>query len=99
MKLAVFGGTGGTGQHLVRQAVEAGHEVVMLARTPEKNKVAHDNLTIVEGNVLDLDKVAETLQGAEVVLSSLGSTQDNPERIISTGTGNIVGEMEKAVKL
>ena len=36
MKLAVLGATGRTGQHLVRQALEQGHEVAVLARTPTK---------------------------------------------------------------
>jgi uncharacterized protein YbjT (DUF2867 family) len=36
MKLAIFGATGRTGRPLVQQALEAGHEVVALVRTPAK---------------------------------------------------------------
>jgi uncharacterized protein YbjT (DUF2867 family) len=32
MKLFILGGTGGTGKHIVAQALAAGHEVMVLAR-------------------------------------------------------------------
>jgi|GEM_PF-6488115 len=36
MKIAIFGGTGKTGKHLVLEALNAGHDVTILARTPSK---------------------------------------------------------------
>ena len=36
MKLVVLGATGGTGLELVRQAIERGHSVTALVRSPEK---------------------------------------------------------------
>lgn len=35
-KLVVFGGTGGTGKEIIRQALERGHLVTAVVRTPEK---------------------------------------------------------------
>ena len=35
-KLVVFGGTGGTGKEVVAQALERGHHVTAVVRTPEK---------------------------------------------------------------
>ena len=53
MNIAVFGGTGGLGKALVTQGLEAGHEVLVLARTPEKMTVTHDALTVVQGDGMD----------------------------------------------
>lgn len=53
MKLTVFGGTGRTGQLVVEQALAAGHEVIVLARNPEKVAIQHPALEIVQGDVQD----------------------------------------------
>lgn len=36
LKLVVFGGTGGTGKEVIRQALERGHLVTAVVRTPKK---------------------------------------------------------------
>lgn len=52
MRLTVFGGTSPTGQHLVQQALQAGHAVTALARNPAK-LAARDGLTVIEGHLTD----------------------------------------------
>lgn len=49
----VLGATGGTGQQLVRQAIEAGHQVTALVRNPDSIPVRHDRLHLVVGTVSD----------------------------------------------
>lgn len=93
MKLAIFGATGGTGQELTEQAVDAGHEVRALTRSP--SKLSPDEVTTVEGNVLDSDPVRTTVDGAEAVVCLLGKTPGNPEDVVSQGTANIVAAMEE----
>ena len=46
MKVAVIGATGPTGMCVVQQALDAGHEVVALVRSPEKMTIQHDNLQV-----------------------------------------------------
>src|ERR687887_470256 len=41
MRLTIFGATGGTGRHLVRQALDAGHEGTAVARTPARVEMRH----------------------------------------------------------
>lgn len=94
MKLAIFGGTGKTGQHLVKQALDAGHDVVALARTPSKFTAQHDRLHIVQGDILQADCVAETIQGADAVLSVLGPSSNKPDFAISQGTDHILDAMQ-----
>ena len=36
MQLAIFGGTGPTGQQLIEQALSSGHQVTALVRQPAK---------------------------------------------------------------
>ncbi|HEY7430496.1 MAG TPA: NAD(P)H-binding protein [Streptosporangiaceae bacterium] len=40
MKLTIFGATGGTGTHVVEQALSAGHEVTAVVRDPARLRVA-----------------------------------------------------------
>ena len=95
MKIAIFGGTGQTGQHLVQQALDLGHEVVLLARTPSKVTTKHDKLAVIEGDILDKDRVTETIKGMDAVMSVLGPTHNKPEFIISQGTENILNTMKE----
>lgn len=73
MKLLVFGATGGTGKELVRQALQQGHVVTAFARDPGKIKLAHANLRVVRGDILQADSVEAAVAGQEAVLSALGT--------------------------
>ena len=53
MKLIVFGATGGTGQHLVKQALAQGHAVTAFVRNPAKFGVSHPNLRVVQGDAME----------------------------------------------
>eukprot|EP00584_Thalassiosira_punctigera_P001786 CAMPEP_0172540806 /NCGR_PEP_ID=MMETSP1067-20121228/11736_1 /TAXON_ID=265564 ORGANISM="Thalassiosira punctigera, Strain Tpunct2005C2" /NCGR_SAMPLE_ID=MMETSP1067 /ASSEMBLY_ACC=CAM_ASM_000444 /LENGTH=48 /DNA_ID= /DNA_START= /DNA_END= /DNA_ORIENTATION= len=47
VKVALFGGTGGCGSAFADYALEANHSVVLLARTPSKVEITHDNLNVI----------------------------------------------------
>ena len=49
MKIAVFGGTSVMGKSFVAQALEAGHSIQVLARTPEKMDQEHEDLSVLQG--------------------------------------------------
>ena len=53
MRVLVIGGTGGTGQEVVRQAVAAGHTVTALVRNAATAAKLLPGATLVPGNVLD----------------------------------------------
>lgn len=95
MKLAIFGGTGKTGQHLIRQALDGGHEVIALARTPSKLALQHSRLQVVEGGILDIAAVDTVVKGADAVLSVLGPSNNKPEFLISQGMDNILAAMQQ----
>lgn len=74
MKVVVFGATGGVGKEVLRFAAQAGHEVTAFVRTPEKlPDIPH--LTHVVGDAFDADAVAQVIDGADAVISALGSSR------------------------
>jgi nucleoside-diphosphate-sugar epimerase len=94
MKIALFGASGKTGQHLLRLALEAGHEVTALVRTPAKISLTHPNLRLVQGDLQDRLKVEQALQGAAAVLSTLGPSHNRPTFEISQGTHTLLAAMQ-----
>ena len=73
MKLLVLGATGPTGQHIVRQALELGHQVTAFARDPAKLAIAAPGLDVVTGSLPESEQVfAGALRGRDAVLSALG---------------------------
>src|SRR5688572_3769870 len=95
MKLAIFGATGRTGQHLVRQALDAGHEVVAFARTPSKIDTGQPNLTVVQGDIVNADLVERAIVGSDAVLNVLAPTSGQPEFTVTKGTENILTAMKR----
>ena len=94
MKLTIFGATGGTGQHLVRQALDRGHQVVAFARSPEKLAADGENLTIVQGDSTNKEKVSQAISQAEAVVSVLGPTENKPSFTVSESTEYILSAMK-----
>lgn len=72
MKVVVFGGTGPTGVHVVEQALAAGLEVRVVARTPSKVTTTHDHLEVMQGDALTADDVVRAIEGCDAVVSTLG---------------------------
>ncbi|MEO8395992.1 MAG: SDR family oxidoreductase [Chloroflexota bacterium] len=95
MKLAILGGSGKTGQHLVQQALDAGYEVAALVRNSAKLGIEHSNLRVVQGNILDATCVEAVIQAADAVISVLGPSSNQPEFTISQGMEHILTAMKK----
>lgn len=72
MRLVILGATGGIGQHLVRLALEHGHEVTAFVRSPQKVTLNHERLSVVPGDLLNSNQLAEVLKGKDAVLSAFG---------------------------
>jgi putative NADH-flavin reductase len=69
----VLGPSGGTGQQVVAQALEAGHRVTAIARAQSKISLQHPNLHLVIGSVTDDGAtLADAMRGQEAVISALG---------------------------
>jgi putative NADH-flavin reductase len=72
MKLLVLGATGGTGVEIVRHALDRGHSVTALVRSPERLKPFRDRITVKQGDLLSSDDLAQAIQGHDAVVSGFG---------------------------
>ena len=95
MIILIFGASGKTGQHLVSQALDKGNIVTAFVRNPDKIKMQHPNLKIVQGNVIDYEKVEEAIKGQDAVLSALGASSPFKfDQSVVDGTANIIKAMQ-----
>jgi putative NADH-flavin reductase len=94
-RLLVVGATGGTGRHVVAQALERGHAVTAFARDPSRLATVHPNLRVVQGDVLDAASLEAAVRDQDAVVSVLGHrSYYSPARIQSEGTRNLLRAME-----
>ena len=82
-RIAVIGGTGYAGGHIVAEAAERGHTVVSVARKLPAERV--DGATYVEGTLLDAPALVAELEGVEVVVFA------------TSPRGDMAGKMRDAV--
>ena len=73
-RIAVIGGTGYAGSHIVAEAVRRGHTVLSVARTVPAERV--ERATYLEGTLLDVPSLVTDLQGVEVVVSTVPARGD-----------------------
>lgn len=95
--VALLGGTGMIGDHLLREALARGYAVRVLARTPAKLSEFAGQITVVQGDALDPTAVAALLRGSDVVISALGPVKadgDAARYINTTATGNVLRAMQ-----
>jgi uncharacterized protein YbjT (DUF2867 family) len=95
VKLAIFGGTGITGKLLVEQALDAGNEVVAYVRDPTKLDTKSDRYTIMQGELVDEEKIASALKGAGAVLSALGPKRGSKGKPLTRGMRVIIAAMKR----
>jgi putative NADH-flavin reductase len=72
LNVVVLGATGGTGLEIVRQAIERGHSVTALVRSPERLKPFWDRIIVRQGNLLDAGELEQVIKGHDAVLSGFG---------------------------
>jgi putative NADH-flavin reductase len=79
-KIALFGANGTIGSRVLGEALRRGHQVTAVVRDPAKLTMSDPNLTVVAGDVLDPESVAEVGEGQDVVVSAVGGG-DGPGHI------------------
>lgn len=72
MKLAILGATGGTGLELVRQAIERGHFVTALVRSPDPLRKFDGRIVVMQGNLLNSANLEQAIEGHDAVVSGFG---------------------------
>lgn len=98
MKIVIFGATGFVGKSTFKEALERGYQVTVLVRDKNKIAIQHKNLTVVQGDVLDLQSVNDILKGQDAVIQVLGYNgkgNGNPTTFTTDATRIIVDGMQK----
>ncbi len=96
MKCVVLGSTGGIGRQVVVQALAAGHDVTAVARRPEAITFQHERLTVLRGDAMQPETLAQAVTGQDVVFSALGVSNRQPTTLYSAGVANIMQAMKAA---
>jgi putative NADH-flavin reductase len=94
MKIAIFGASGATGRLLTRRCLDAGHRVTALLRTPETFPL-RAQIHVVQGSAFDPAAVAQTVEGADAVLSALGAKSLRKEDVLERAVPLIVAAMQQ----
>lgn len=95
MKIAVIGGTGRTGRHLVERLLERGHSVTALVRDAARMPIQHDRLTLIVGDSRVPADVARLVDGTDAVVSALGP--DSKDATLHRDTAALViDQMQRA---
>ncbi|XP_032810997.1 flavin reductase (NADPH)-like isoform X3 [Petromyzon marinus] len=81
-RIALLGATGLTGQRLMAQALEQGHHVTAIVRSPSKVQLQHENLKVIQGDVFSTESLKDALVGHDAVMSCLGFT---PQEVTAYG--------------
>jgi len=99
MKLTIFAATGGIGRQLLEQAVEAGHDVTAVVRTPQKlpGELSRQVRVIAADLAAPNLAVLQTaVEGADAVLSGLGPRSNSEAGVATEGTRAITAAMKAA---
>jgi putative NADH-flavin reductase len=97
MKLTVFGATGGTGQHLVDQALAAGHHVTAVVRDAARlSQAGHPRLEPVVADAMDAEAIVSSVTGRDAVVSALGPRPGAGGSVCSDGARAIITAMRAA---
>lgn len=75
--IVVYGATGNIGSRIVTEALDRGHTVIGVSRTPEKAALKHPHFSMVAGDASNLDSMLATIRGADAVILSVRGAGPN----------------------
>src|SRR5262245_59111188 len=95
MKILVFGASGATGLHLIKQALRQHHKVTAFVRDAAKLPIQHPLLKVVQGNISDGRLVEQVVKDHDAVVSALGANSPfKYDQTVVDGMFNIIRAME-----
>jgi putative NADH-flavin reductase len=95
-RIAVIGGTGYAGSHIVAEAVSRGHTVVSVARSVPNERI--EGATYIEGTLLDVPSLVAELEGVDVVVVAVPARGDM-EGQVRTNAAELVAELPDTVRV
>jgi UDP-glucose 4-epimerase len=100
MKIFITGGTGNIGQYVTKLFSEAGHECLVMTRTPGRIRGIGElrGVTEIEGHLKDIEKIEPFLAGCDVVVHIALGWGCEPLSMLMNDTRASVFLMEAAEK-
>ena len=100
MQVLVVGGTGTLGRQIARRALDEGHEVRCMVRTPRKASFLQEwGVELTRGDLLEPASLDYALDGVDAVIDAATSRPDDPRSIYETdwdGKLNLLRACERA---
>ena len=100
MQVLVVGGTGTLGRQIARRALDAGHQVRCMVRTPRKAAFLQEwGCELTRGDLLEPDSLDYALEGMDAVIDASTSRPNDPRSIYETdwdGKLNLLRACERA---
>ena len=93
MNLLIVGATGQTGQLVTAQAIERGHSVTALVRTPSLRP--REKLNVIAGDPRRLADLLAALPGHDAVISSIGHRGPNDPWLVSEAASVMLAAMDR----
>jgi uncharacterized protein YbjT (DUF2867 family) len=82
MQVLVLGGTGTLGRQIAKQALDAGHEVRCMVRSPRKAAFLQEwGCELTRGNLLDRDSLAYALESQDAVIDAATTRATDSESV------------------
>ncbi|MEH6586652.1 MAG: NAD(P)H-binding protein [Halioglobus sp.] len=95
--IALLGGTGMAGSHILQQTLAQGYRLRVLSRSPEKLAYLGQRITVIQGDARDPQAIAQLLQGSDVVISAIGPSKSDGKTttdLTTKASTNIVAAMQ-----
>ena len=100
MQVLVVGGTGTLGRQIARRALDEGHDVRCMVRTPRKASFLQEwGVELTRGDLLEPASLDYALEGVDAVIDASTSRPDDPKSIYETdwdGKLNLLRACERA---
>jgi putative NADH-flavin reductase len=97
LDILVYGATGKVGSHVVEEALQRGHNVTAVSRDPSGIEIQHENLSVVAGDLLDLQSIELLVEDKDVIIVSvrgiIGKDKKPENALQYIATRNIVDQL------
>lgn len=95
-RIAIIGASGFIGKAVVQYALDSGHELTVLVRTPEKLGALKDKVKVVQGTLEDQKSIESVIQGCNAVISAAGGVKEPDQyQKFANGTKILLAAMKK----
>ena len=95
-RIAVIGGSGYAGRHIVAEAVSRGHTVLSIARRIPAER--HEGALYTEGSLTDVPDLLAQLEGVDVVVSAVAPRGDM-QGLVRPNLGALASLLPEGVRL